>query len=349
MNLYEELKQIRPADRAVKDAARQRWDSIAKPLHGMGYLEDMLSKIAGVQGKILPDISKKCVAVFCADNGIVEENVTQTGSEVTVIVAGNMVRGEATVANMAAVAGADVFVYDVGMLTEAEGVVNKKIRRGSSNFLHTRAMTREEAEKIILAGMETAKELKEKGYALIACGEMGIGNTTTSSAVTAVLLSEDPAAVTGKGAGLSKEGISHKAKVIAAGIAKHAPDKNDPVDILSAVGGFDIAAMCGLFLGGARYGVTIIIDGLISSVAALLAYRLCPAAADYMLASHLSAEPAAGKILSEMGLTAILQGHMALGEGTGAVALMPLLDMAERVYRNMPTFAGINIEEYKPL
>ena len=200
-----------------------------------------------------------------------------------------------------------------------------------------------------MVAYEEAKELSEKGYRLVACGEMGIGNTTTSSAVTAALLRVEPETVTGKGAGLSKEGIRHKAQVIRAALQKHHPNPNDPIDVLSAVGGFDIAAMCGLFLGGGIYHVSVIIDGLISSVAALAAMRLCPASAGYMIASHQSAEPAAELILKELGLYAPLRCGMALGEGTGAVALMPLIEMAETVYKNMPTFAGINIEEYKPL
>lgn len=345
--IYEKIAAICPSDAAACAYAKRRWDSIAKPLCGMGLLERQIEKLAGVDPALALD--RKCVAVLCADNGVVAEGVTQTGSEVTAIVAANIARGQATVANMARVAGADVFVYDVGMLTECENVPARKIARGTENFRHTPAMSRAQAEQTIETGMDIARELKECGYGIIASGEMGIGNTTTASAVAAVLLGVAPHLVTGRGAGLSSEGVAHKARVIEEALALHAPSAADPVGVLAAVGGYDIAALCGLFLGGAYYGVPVVIDGLISSVAALLAVRLCPAAADYMLASHLSAEPAARMVLEELGLAAPLTCGMALGEGTGAVALFPLLDMALAVYRNMPTFGDIAVAEYQPL
>lgn len=342
------LQALQSTDKTAMTNAKKRWDSIAKPLYGMGKLEDAIIKIAGIDKAI--EITKKCVAVMCADNGVVAEGVTQTGSEVTAIVAQNIANGAATVANMAKIAGADVFAFDVGMIsTVGNGVIDKKLENGTNNFAKTPAMTRQAAEKMIETGIEIVKELKESGYRLIASGEMGIGNTTTSSAVTAVLMEIDPKEVTGKGAGLSKEGICHKTEVIKAAIRIHKPDKNDPIDVLHKVGGYDLAAMCGLFIGGAYYKVPIIVDGVISSVAALLAYRLSPVTKDYMLASHMSAEPAAAIILQEIGLDAPIMCGMALGEGTGAVSIMPLLDMAVAVYKNMPTFGDADIEEYKPL
>ncbi|MHB1150842.1 MAG: nicotinate-nucleotide--dimethylbenzimidazole phosphoribosyltransferase [Eubacteriales bacterium] len=347
MTLNELIMQIKPTDETIKTAAKCYWDCIAKPLRGMGLMEDYITKINGVLGEI--EQFKKCVAVMCADNGIVEENVTQTGSDVTAIVARNIMDGQATVANMAKIANADVFAYDLGMLSDVDNTINRKIAYGTKNFIKDSAMSREEAEKAIMTGTEIARELKEKGYNMIASGEMGIGNTTTSSAIIAVLFNVPAAGVTGRGAGLSKEGICHKADIINLAIDLHKPDRNDPIDILSKIGGFDIAAMCGLFLGGAYYGIPVIIDGFISSVAALLAVRLCPDSADYMLASHLSAEPASKMVMNELGFTAPLCCGMALGEGTGAVSLMPLLDMALAVYKNMPTFAQTHIEEYKPL
>lgn len=346
--LYDILKNLEPSSKIEMDRAQKRWNSIAKPLYGMGKLEDYIIKIAGIDGAV--DISKRCVAVMCADNGVVAEGVTQTGSEVTAVVAQNIANGDATVANMAKIAGAEVFAFDVGMnTTVGNGVVDKKISNGTKNFAKMPAMTRQEAEKTIEIGIQIVKELKDKGYRLIASGEMGIGNTTTSSAITSVLMDIAPGIVTGKGAGLSKEGVSHKAEVIKKAISLHKPDKNDPIDVLSKVGGYDIAAMCGLFIGGAYYKVPIIVDGLISSVAALLAYRLSTYTKDYMLASHMSAEPAASMILKELGFDAPLVCGMALGEGTGAVSIMPLLDMAVAVFKNMPTFGDTDIEEYKPL
>ena len=199
-------------------------------------------------------------------------------------------------------------------------------------------MSREECERAVLTGVEIVGDLAGKGYGLLATGEMGIGNTTTSSAVLAVLLELDPVAVTGRGAGLSTEGLQRKIEAICRGIAVNRPDRNDPVDVLAKVGGLDLAGLTGVFLGGALYHVPVLVDGLISSAAALCAQRLCPAAKDYQLASHASAEPAGRMVLEALGLEAMLYAGMCLGEGTGAVAVMPLLDMALAVYREMSTF-----------
>ena len=332
-----------------KELCKRKWDSIAKPLNGMGILEDYIAKIAEIQQTLDIDISRKCVAVMCADNGVVAENVTQTGSEVTAIVAENIMNGKASVTNMAKVINADVFAYDVGMLTDVDGIPRYKVAYGTENFVKSSAMTKYQALAVIQYGIDIAGKLKSDGYKLIASGEMGIGNTTTSSAVASVLLDVPPKDVTGRGAGLSADGIRHKIRVIEEGIRINTPDKNDPIDVLAKVGGYDIAAMCGLFLGGEIHKVPVIIDGFISSVSALLAVKMNPAAADYILASHMSAEPAANMVMSELGFTAPLRCGMALGEGTGAVALMPLLDMALAVYTNMPVFGDTKIEEYKPL
>lgn len=341
------LKKIEPSNSANKLKAKHRWDSMAKPLHGMGILEDYIAKIAGIQSEI--SIDKKCVAVLCADNGVVEEGVTQTGSEVTAIVAGNIAKGQATVSIMAQKAGADVIAYDVGMLTLADGVVNKKIANGTKNFAKEPAMTREQAIKSIETGIEIVKDLHAQGYTIIATGEMGIGNTTTSSAISAVLLNVDASKVTGKGAGLDQKGIQRKIKVIQDAITSLKPNADDAIDVVSKLGGFDIAAMCGMFIGSAYYKVPIIIDGIISSISALLAVRLNAHVRDYIFASHCSAEPAARMILDELGFASPLTCQMALGEGTGAVALMPILDMAMALYKDMPTFAEAKFEEYKPL
>ena len=246
------LASIAPSDAAAKAEAKRRWDSIAKPLNGMGMLEEYIIKVAGIAGDAgKTDISKKCVAVMCADNGVVEEGVTQTGSEVTAIVAKNIANGHASVANMARLAKADVFAYDVGILTDVEGIRRRKVANGTENFAKTYAMRREQAVAAIENGIDIVRELKADGYNLIASGEMGIGNTTTSSAITAALFGVPATEVTGKGAGLSPEGVRHKAEVIRRAIELHKPDRSDPVDVLSKVGGYDIAAMCGLFLGGA--------------------------------------------------------------------------------------------------
>lgn len=349
MTLQEMLCTITPADREAMEAAQRKWDSVGKPLGSLGELEHMVVRMAGVFGTKDFSIEKKAVAIFCADNGVVAEGVTQTGQEVTAVVAGNMARRRSSVCKMARVAGAEVCPVDVGMAFPVDhpGILQRSIRRGTRNFVHEPAMTRQETERAILTGMETVKMLCDQGVRLIATGEMGIGNTTTSAAVLSVLLERSPAEMTGRGAGLSNEGLERKVRAIETALALHRPDPADAVDVLSKVGGFDLAALCGAFLGGAVYHVPVIIDGLISAAAALAAAVLCPDCRDYMLASHLSGEPAGWPVLHALGVTPILQAGMRLGEGTGAVAVMPILDMAMTVY-NGDTFDDIQIEAYTP-
>lgn len=345
--LREALAEIRGADRERSDQALRHWDAVAKPLHGLGELEGLVARMAGTAP--LRRELKKAVAVFCADNGVVAQGVTQTDSSVTAVVAGNMRTGRSSVCCMARTAGAVVLPVDAGMLAEVEGLRSIKTARGTRDLSVEPAMERGEAVSVLLGGMEIAGELAGEGYTLLAAGEMGIGNTTTTSAVAAALLERPAWEMTGKGAGLSDAGLERKIQVIDRALALHRPDPADPIGVLSKVGGFDIAAMAGFYLGCALHRVPVILDGYISGAAALIAARLCPAAADVLLPSHLSAEPGAGLVIEALGLRPLLRLGMALGEGTGAVSLMPLIDMALGVYFDMPSFDGIGIEAYKPL
>ena len=351
MQLSELTAMISPADERAKLTAKMRWDSIAKPLGGLGLLEEAVIRIAGMTGSADVDLGRRAVIAMCADNGVVAQGVTQTGQEVTAIVTENMSSGCTSVCRMAKVAGCEVFRVDIGVAVEVHGerIRQSCIRRGTADFTKGPAMTREEAERAIMTGAELVRELHGKGYGLIGTGEMGIGNTTTSSAVVSVLLGKEPELVTGRGAGLSSEGLRRKIEAIATGIAVNEPDKNDPVDVLAKVGGLDLAGLCGVFLGGAAFKVPVVIDGFISSAAALCAACICPDAADYMIGSHASNEPAAAMVLDKLGLRPFLYAGMFLGEGTGAVAVMPLLDMAIAVYREMSTFDDVSIEAYQPL
>ena len=346
IRLREALGAVRPADRERVEAARRHWDAVAKPLHGLGQLENVVSRLAGV-APLRRDL-RKCVAAFCADNGVVAEGVTQTDSGVTAVVAGNMLTGAASVCCMGRVAGAAVLPVDAGMLTEVPGMRSIKVSRGTANLAGEPAMTRRQCLAVLLAGLELAGELAEE-FDILAAGEMGIGNTTTSSAVAAALLERPAAEMTGKGAGLSDEGLRRKIEVIDRALARHRPEPGDPVDVISKVGGYDIAAMTGFYLGCALHRVPAVMDGFISTVAALAAVRLCPAAGDALIASHLSAEPGAGHVMEALGLRPLLRLGMALGEGTGAVSVMPLIDMALRVYFDMPSFDNAGIEAYQPL
>ena len=351
MKLEDYLAQVKMPDQQAMDLAQSRWNGIAKPLNGLGLLEKAVIKIAGIIGDARISLQKKAVVVFCADNGVVCEGVTQTGSEVTAIVAHNFVTGNTSVNQMANVANADVIPVDAGMLVDLKitGILSQKLGYGTQNIANAPAMSKETAERGLLYGIRLAERLKQQGYRLLATGEMGIGNTTTSSAVASVLLNRPVEEMTGKGAGLSLSGWKRKVAVIQTAITRHAPNPNDPLEVVAALGGFDLVQMAGLFLGGAVYQIPVVIDGFISAVAALAAARICPQAKAFLLASHLSSEPAARMVLEELDLNPILHGEFCLGEGTGAVALFPLLDMAVAVYENMSTFSSIGIEDYKPL
>ena len=346
LDLKELNAQIGPADEAARSASQAHWDGIAKPLRGLGDLEAAVSRIAALTGSEDVRIDRRAVLVMCADNGVVAEGVTQSDPSVTATMAGNIRDHKSSVCLMAKSAGADVFAEDMGMLTRVEGVEGCHIADGTGNIAVGPAMTKEQACEAVEYGMELAKRCRDDGYQILVTGEMGIGNTTSSSAVTAVLTGMPVEEITGRGAGLSDAGLVKKVDAIHRALKVNAPDPEDPLDILAKVGGFDIAGMCGVFLGGALYGVPVVIDGLISSVAALIAARMCPNAKKGMLASHCSAEPAAQRVLAELGLTPVIHAGLKLGEGTGAVCLLPLLDMALSVYHNSVMFADSGVEQY---
>ena len=346
MTLEEARKKIKPLDEEKMETARKRWDSIAKPLHSLGKMEDLITQIVGITGEVKVDIGKKALVAMCADNGVVEEGVTQTGQEVTGIVADNFVKETTTACVMCHQCGVAVKPVDVGMVKDTTARTDLKVMYGTRNMTKGPAMTREEAVKGIEAGIAMAEELKAQGYRLLATGEMGIGNTTTSSAVASVLLDQPVETMTGRGAGLSSDGLTRKIKKA---IALNEPDPSDPIDVLAKVGGLDIAGMAGVYLGGAALQIPVLIDGFISGVAALVAAGICPQAKDYMIASHVSKEPAAHLVLEKLGKEAVLHADMCLGEGTGAIALCPFLDMGATLYNTLSTFDDIHVDQYEEL
>lgn len=349
MTLEETMQKIRPVDVAAMAAAKQHWDGLGKPLGSLGRLEKALIQIAGIQRTGDVHIDRKALVIMCADNGVVEEGVTQCGQEVTATVAENFLDEKSCVAIMCRRAGTKICPVDIGMAVDTPRVEKRKIAYGTKNMAKEPAMTREQAVQALEVGIHMVEELKEKGYGIIATGEMGIGNTTTSSAVTAVLLEQDPAEVTGRGAGLSGTGLKKKISVIRDAIALHKPKKEDPIDVLAKVGGLDIAGMAGVFLGGAACRIPVVADGFISCVAALCAIRICPAVKDYVITSHKSKEPASMMILEALDIPVFLDCDMCLGEGTGAVTIYPILDMALAVYGGMCTFSDNQMENYVPL
>ena len=341
MTLEELQEEIQPADQDVVRLSKERWMKVGKPLFSLGKLEQQITRIAGIKRIACYEIKKKALVVMCADNGVVAEGVTQTGQEVTAIVAENFSRHESRTWVMAEVAGVDRWPGEIGMITG--------VKKGTRNFAKEPAMTREQLWQAIETGIRIAGEKKQEGYDILLTGEMGIGNTTTSSAVASVLLNRDPAVMTGKGAGLDDEGLKRKIHVIEDAIGRYNLRQADVLTVMASVGGYDIAGLCGLCIGGARYHIPVVLDGFISGVAALCAVHLIPAVADYLIPSHVSKEPAAHYVLDELGLSPLVTCDMCLGEGSGAVAVIPLLEMGLKVYGDMGTFEDIKVEQYKVL
>lgn len=342
-------KHLEQADAQAIDLCKKRWDSIAKPLHSLGWIEDAVARIAGAQHSADIRTAKKILIPMCADNGVVAEGVTQTGQEVTAIVAENFLDEKSCAAIMCQLSGAEIRPIDIGMAVDTPRVEKRKIAYGTKNFAKEPAMTREEAIRAVETGIHLAGELKAAGYDMIATGEMGIGNTTTSSAVAAALLHVPAEEMTGRGAGLSNAGLQKKIQVIQNAIDRWQLYEADVLTVLSSVGGFDIAGIAGLFLGGAYYHIPVFLDGFISSVGALVAMRLAPETLGYMVASHVSKEPAAHRLLQELHLEPALDAAMCLGEGSGAVAVFPLIEMGAQIYHRMSTFEQIHVDAYQEL
>lgn len=348
----QELEQISIGlpDEAIRKQVIRNWDRIAKPLDGLGDFERMIARIGAISRSDRIDISKRAVIILCADNGIVAEGVSQTGQEVTAAVAGLMGKGLSSVGRMAQVAGVDTIPVDIGINSEAAelpGVQNRRIANGTADFSRTPAMTGEQTVKAIATGIDLVFSCKEVGYRILATGEMGIGNTTTSSAVAAALLKCDARMVTGRGAGLSDAGLRRKQEVIRTAIDKYDLYHADGLEILQTVGGLDIAGLTGVCIGGALCHLPVVLDGVISMVAALVADRLFPGVREYLIPSHKGKEPAVRLLTEALGLAPVIDAGMALGEGTGAVMLFPLLDMALSIYNSSSTFQNSKIEQYK--
>lgn len=347
----ESLKELSVSapDPKIYEAVLKNWDAIAKPLDGLGKFETVTARIGAILGTDQIDISRKAVIIMCADNGIVAEGISQSGQEVTMAVVRQMAKGTSSVGKMAAFLGADTMPVDIGMVEQERipGVLDRKIRCGTNNFRAEPAMTEVEAVQAIRTGIEIVSGCRRKGYQILATGEMGIGNTTTSSAVAAALLSCDAGGVTGRGAGLSDEGLLHKKQVIAEAIEKYGLYGADPLRILHTVGGLDIAGLAGVCMGGGLFHIPIVLDGVISMTAALLAERILPGTAAYLIASHRGREPAVEKLTKALQLQPVIDAEMALGEGTGAVMMLSLLDMALTVYRDKTSFSDMHITQYE--
>ena len=343
----------------VADAGK-RWDSIQKPIDGLGDFEKVISKILAINETLHIENLKKVLVIMCGDHGVVEEGVSQSGQEVTLSVAKVLGENRSTASKLAAFAGVDVVPVDVGINTTeiVNGVRNCKVKCGTNNFSKEPAMTQDETLAAIEVGVMLAKECKEKGYNIIASGEMGIGNTTAGTTMLCALTGVEVSDILGRGAGLSDEGLLRKKHVIETSLIKFGfnhevcakvstEDKREfALNVLSKVGGLELAAMTGLFIGGAAYSIPVMLDGALSAVSALVAEMIIPGCKEYMIASHSGREKSTGYVLNMLGLRPLLNGDMALGEGTGALMTMPLIDMAFDFFNNALSFDDGNVKQY---
>lgn len=340
------VKKIKSLDEEAILNATKRMDSLIKPIGSLGRLEELAIKMAGITGKVKNSINKKCVVVMAADNGICEEGVTTSPQIITAMQAVNMTKGFTGISVLCKHAGSDLKVIDIGIKHDysCNDIVNKKIRNGTWNFLKGPAMTDEEAVKGIEIGIEITQDLIAQGYDIIGTGEMGIGNTSSSSAVLMGLTGCGVSDAVGKGAGLTEEAFAKKKYIINAAVEYNHPDSNNPIDVLAKVGGFDIAGLVGCFLACAANRVPVVIDGFISAAAALIAWKINPLSKDYMITSHCSAEPGYSIVVKEMGLKPVLDLEMRLGEGTGCPLMFNIVESALCIMNQMATFDDMEME-----
>lgn len=344
MELEKMIAQITPLDEAAMELARQHQAQLAKPPGSLGKLEDLSVQLAGITGQVHNKIEKKHLLVFAADNGVVAEGVSSAPQSVTLMQTINLTRHKTGASTLCRHFGCDITVCDVGVNAQIResGVLNRKIAFGTANMTQGPAMTRMQALQAIRTGFDLAKSTQAD---VLGIGEMGIGNTTTSAAVLSVLLDADVELVTGRGGGLTDESFRKKKDVIQKAIQRNTPDKNDVVDVLSKVGGFDLAAMCGGFLGAAASRRPVVIDGFISAVAALCASRICPSATDYFVPSHASFEIGYQLAMEQMGLEPLFLLGMRLGEGSGCPLAFEILEAACAIINDMATFDQAGIDD----
>lgn len=346
MNIEQLIKNIGPLDSDAMQKAAARLDSLTKPIGSLGVLEDLAIQLAGITGDVMPKVENKMVIVMAGDHGVVEEGVSAAPQLVTSQMVYNFLNGGAGINVLSRCADAQVKVVDVGVADPTlvnANLISRKVRLGTANMAKGPAMSREEALQAIQVGVEVAVGEIDQGINLLATGEMGIGNTTPSSAILGVYSNATLSSIVGRGVGLNDEGLLNKIRVIETAIMVNKPDPADPIDVLSKVGGLEIAGMTGLFLGAAARKVPIVIDGFISGAAALIAYKLAPQVKDYMIASHLSEEPGHKLVLEAIGLEPMLRMRLRLGEGTGAALAFNIIEAATRIMSEMATFeeAGV--------
>lgn len=342
------IEMITPVDRMAMNSARARQDTLTKPQGSLGRLEELSIKLAGIQGKPIPQIRHKAVITMAGDHGVVAEGVGNWPQEVTAQMIYNFISGGAGINVLARHVGARVVVVDMGVAAELEPhpqLISRKIARGTQNMFLRPAMTIEQAVTAIETGIEVMGSEVAKGLDIVGTGDMGIGNTTSSSAICAAMTGEPAAEVTGRGTGISDEQLAHKIEVVKRALAVNRPDPKQPLDVLAKVGGFEIGGLVGVMLAAAAYRIPVVIDGFISGAAALIATALAPRLREFLIAAHVSAEPGHKVLLRHLRLTPLLDLGMRLGEGTGAVLGIFLAEAAARILAEMSTFAEAGVSE----
>lgn len=339
------LARIRGRDRQIGDRARTHLDTLTKPPGSLGRLEALAIELAEIRGEAFPDITPPGVLVFAADHGVAAEGVSAFPQEVTAQMVANFVNRGAAINVFASQIGARLEVVDVGVASElsGDGIVHAKVRPGTGNIVEVDAMTRDEAMQAIDVGIRATERMTVAGCRCLVVGEMGIANTTASSAVLAALTGQEVRGLIGRGTGIAEARLAHKAAVIERALAVRQAKADDALDVLCKLGGLEIAAMSGAYLGAAAQRMPVIVDGFIATVAAMIACRLCPSVRDYLIFGHRSQEPGHGVALESLGASPLLDLDLRLGEGSGAALAYPLLVSATRMLADMATFASAGI------
>jgi nicotinate-nucleotide--dimethylbenzimidazole phosphoribosyltransferase len=348
MKLEEIIQDIQPLDEAAMHAARARQDTLTKPRGSLGRLEDLSILLAGMKADPSPTVERKAVIVMAADHGVAREGVSAYPSDVTAQMVVNFLRGGAAINVLARQAGARVTVVDIGVAAEFEalpGLVRRKVRCGTRHLAHGPAMTPEEAKEALQTGMDVLEEEAARGLDLVAAGDMGIGNTTPSAAIAAVLTGLPVGQVAGRGTGIDDEGLQRKIEVIERALAVNRPAAGDALDVLHKIGGLEIAGLAGVMIAAAYRRIPIVVDGFISTAAAMIAAGLAPGVRDYLIAAHQSVEPGHRAMLKYLNLAPLLDLNMRLGEGTGAALAFHLMEASARLLREMATFDEAGVSE----
>jgi len=344
--LQQTIEKVEDLDQEMLVKARERVDSLIKPPKSLGKLEDIAVQLSGITKELFPAVDQKVMIVMAADHGVYEEGVTSNPQEVTIEQTLNIAKGITGVGTIAKVSGAKIVAVDIGIkedIPSDAGVIIRKIKKGTDNMAKGPAMTREEAIKALEVGIEIATKEIQQGANLLGTGEMGISNTTPSTAILSVLANCDPKEITGRGAGLGKGGLAHKIEVIRNAITINQPNSADGIDVLAKVGGLEIGGMAGVMLAAAANRVPVVVDGLISTASALIATTIEPKVKDYLITSHATDEPGGKKASELLGKEPMLKMNMCLGEGSGAALAFPIIEAACSMMKNMPTFEDVGM------